>query len=121
MVSRSDSSRHQTQVRWQLGKKWSGMLTFEEKLARYPFAAVRLDASGRVLETCPHDHGRREAEAIARARELGWDGLAELLVTEDAPSRPNDVWRFWTHGTETRLKNVGLDANAGAVLARRAR
>jgi len=97
------------------------MLTFEEKLARYPFVAVRLGESGRVLETCPHDHARREAAAIACARELGWDGFAELLVTEDAPSRPNDVWRFWTDRTETRLQNVGVHVGADANAWRRPR
>ncbi len=81
------------------------MLSFEEMLTRYPFAAARLDAEGRVKQTCPHGHGRREAEAIACARRLGWDGFAELLVTDDAPSRPNDVWRFRTHGNKTRLEN----------------
>jgi len=59
------------------------MLTFEENIARYSFAAVRLDERGRVLERCSHDHGRHEAAAIACARELGWDGFAELLVTDD--------------------------------------
>jgi len=83
------------------------MKTFEEKLARYPFAAARLDAEGRVKQACPHGHGRREADAIACARRLGWDGFAELLVTDDAPSRPNDVWRFRTHGNKTRLENLG--------------
>jgi hypothetical protein len=69
-------------------------LIFEEKLARYPFVAARLNGNGRVLETCPHDHGRGEAAAIAFARERGWDRFAELLVADEAPSRPNDVWRF---------------------------
>ncbi len=67
MMSRSDCSRHQTQVRERLQEEAAVMLTFEEKLARYPFAAARLDAEGRVQQTC---HGRREAEAIACAREL---------------------------------------------------
>ncbi len=118
MMSRSDCSRHQTQVRERLQEEAAVMLTFEEKLARYPFAAARLDAEGRVQQTC---HGRREAEAIACARELGWDGFAELLVTGEAPSRPNYVWRFWTHGSETRLTNLGVNTGASAISLRRRR
>jgi hypothetical protein len=59
------------------------MTTLAAKLARYPDAAarLRLDADGRVLETCQHNNGRSEAAAIACAREHRWDGFAELLVT----------------------------------------
>jgi hypothetical protein len=94
------------------------MTTLAAKLARYPFAAARLDADGRVLETCQHDHGRSDAGAIACARTHGWDGFAELLVADDAPIRPLDVWRFRDERGTTHLQALGVITGADAVLTR---
>jgi hypothetical protein len=45
-------------------------------------------------------------------------GFAELLVTDDAPVRANDVWRFWTQCPKTRLKSLGVITGVDVVLAR---
>jgi hypothetical protein len=94
------------------------MTTLAAQLTRYPFAAARLDADGRVRQTCPHDHGRSDAGAIACARTHGWDGFAELLVADDAPVRPLDVWRFRDDRGTTHLQSLGFITGAAVVLTR---
>ncbi len=76
------------------------------KLARYQFAGARLDLNGRVLATCNHRHGRRDAEAITCARKHGWDGFLELLLSDAEAPRPLEVWRFWSKGGTTYLRSL---------------
>jgi hypothetical protein len=61
-------------------------------------------------------HGRSEAAAIACAREHRWDGFAELLVDDDAPIRPLDVWRFRDERGTTHLERLGVITGVDVVL-----
>jgi len=94
------------------------MTILDAKIARYPFVAARLNANGRVLATCEHDHGRSDAGAIACARSNGWDGFAELLVDGDRPIRPLDVWRLREKSGTTHSESIGAITGVDVVFTR---